>query len=45
MKCCNIVNNQLIPDSHPLFAIEKKIGVIKLMEDNETVEIQIKFQR
>ena len=43
MKCCNNVNNQLTPDSHPLFA--KKIDVIKLMEDNETVEIQIKFQR
>ena len=45
MKCCNFINNQLTPDSHPLFATEKTFGVIKLMEDNETADILIKFQR
>ena len=44
MECCNFINNQLIPDSHPLFATEKKFGVIKLMEDNKIADIQIKFQ-
>ena len=28
-----------------MFATEKKFGVIKLMEDNETADMQIKFQR
>ena len=28
-----------------MFATEKKFGVIKLMEDNEIADIQIKFQR
>ena len=45
MECCNFINNQLTPDSYPLFAAEKKFGVIKLMEDNEIADIQIKFQR
>ena len=45
MKCCDFINNQLTPDSHPLFATEKTFGVIKLMEDNKTADILIKFQR
>ena len=45
MECCNFINNQLTPESHLLFATEKKFGVIKLTEDNDTVDIQIKFQR
>ena len=45
MECCNFINNQLTPESHPLFATEKKFGVIKLMEDNETEDIGIKCQR
>ena len=45
MECYNFISNQLTPDSHPLFATEKKFGVIKLMEDNEIADIQIKFQR
>ena len=45
MECCNFINNQLTPESHPLFATEKKFGVIKLMENNKTADIRIKFQR
>ena len=45
MECCNFINNHLTPESHPLFGTEKKFGVIKLMEDNETTHIQIKFQK
>ena len=45
MECCNFINNQLTPASHPFFATEKNFGVIKLMEDNETEDICIKFQR
>ena len=45
MECCNFINNRLTPKSHPLFATKKKFGVIKLMEDNETADIRIKFQR
>ena len=45
MECCNFINNQLIPESHPLFATEKTFGFIKLIEDNEIADIQIKFQR
>ena len=45
MECCNFINNQLIPKSHPLFATEKTFGVITLMEHNETADIQIKFER
>ena len=45
MECCNFINNQLTPDSHPLFATEKKFVVIKLMEDSEIADIQIKLQR
>ena len=45
MECYNFINNQLTPESHPLFATEKKFDVIKLMEDNETADIRTKFQR
>ena len=45
MECCNFINNQLKPELRPLFAIEKRFGVIKLMEDNETADIRIKYQR
>ena len=45
MECCNFINNQLTPESHLLFATEKKFGVIKLMEDNDTADIQKKCQR
>ena len=45
MECCNFINNQLTPESHPLFATEKNFGVITLMEHNETADIQIKFER
>ena len=45
MECYNFINNQLTPESHPLFATEKKFGVIKLMENNKTADIRIKFQR
>ena len=45
MECCNFINNQLTPGSHPLFANEKKVLCHKLMEDNEIADIQIKFQR
>ena len=45
MECYNFINNQLTPESHPLFATEKKFDVIKLMEDNETADIRRKFQR
>ena len=45
MECCNFINNQLTPESHPLFATEKTFGVITLMEHNETTDIQIKFER
>ena len=45
IECCNFINNQLTPELHALFATEKKFGVIKLMEDNETADIRIKFQR
>ena len=45
MKCYNFINNQSTPDLHPLFVTEEKFGVIKLMEDNEITDIQIKFQR
>ena len=44
MECCNFVNNELKPDSYLLFATEKKVKCHKLMEDKETVDIQIKFQ-
>ena len=45
MECCNFINNQLTPESHPLFATENRFHVIKLMEDNETADVRIKFQR
>ena len=45
MQSCNFINNQLTPDSHPLSATGKTFGVIKLMEDNEVADIQIKFQK
>ena len=45
MECCNFINNQLTPESHTLFATEKKFGVIKLVENNEAADIQIRFQR
>ena len=45
MECCNLRNNQSTPVSHPLFPTEKKIDIIKLTEDNEIADIQIKFQR
>ena len=44
MECCNLLNNQLTLESSSLFETEKKIGVIKLMEDNETAYIRKKFQ-
>ena len=33
------------PDSHPLFATEKRFGFIKLTKDNEIADIQIKFHQ
>ena len=46
-ECCNFINNQLTPDS-PIntdcLQLEKT-QCNKLMEDNETVDLQIKFQR
>ena len=45
MECCNFINNQLTPESHPLFVTEKTFGFIKLMEDNETADIRKKIQR
>ena len=43
MECCNFISKELTPDSHPLFATEKKFGDIKSMEDKEIADIQIKF--
>ena len=45
IECCNVINIQLKPDSHLLFATGKKAQCNKLMEDNETVDLQIKIQR
>ena len=45
MEYCNFINNQLTPNAHPLFATQKKFGVLKFMEDNGITDIQMKFQR
>ena len=45
MEYCNFINNQLTSNAHPLFATQKKFGVLKFMEDNGVTDIQMKFQR
>ena len=45
IECCNFINDQLRPDSNLLFATGEKDQSHKLMEHNETVDLQIRFQR
>ena len=45
MEYCNCINNPLTSNAHPLFATQKKFGVLKFMEDNGVTDIQMKFQR